>query len=71
MTFTPNFVVISACNCNNVGSYIDEGDIYAVSKFPITQLALGDVDQDFEFIYYTLGPMVCSTGKLSSILYLK
>ncbi len=68
MTFIPNIVLVVACNCRNSGSHIDEGDINAVNRFPITQLALGDVDTSGEYIHYTLGPLVCSTGKLICIL---
>ncbi len=60
---------VIACNCNNSYSTgeIDEGDINAVNRFPITQLALGDLDQEGEYIHYTLGPLVCyNVGKSSS-----
>ncbi len=55
------------CNCRNSGGNTDEGDINAVSRFPITQLKLGDLDSSTEYIYYTLGPLVCDNAGKSSL----
>ncbi len=55
--------MISACHCQNTGQQIDEGDINAVERLPITGLRLGDVDDNDEWIYFTLGPLICQKGK--------
>ncbi len=53
----------------NSGTHLDEGDINAVNRFLIIQLALGDVDESVEHIYYTLGPQECYNPGKSSVFH--
>ncbi len=56
-------IVTLDCHCQNYGQQIDEGDIHDVERLPITGLRLGDVDENDEWIYFTLGPLICQHGK--------
>ncbi len=53
----------SACNCVNThGNFVDVGYITASNLFPIKEMKYGDVDQSHEYIYHTLGPLMCPSG---------
>ena len=58
------YVNVSACNCgNSAGDQVDIGYMTTHNLFPIKEMKYGDVDQSHEYIYHTLGPLMCPAGQ--------
>ena len=52
------------CSLNDAVLRVDEGQITNTNRFPMTQLRLGDIDiKGVEYLWQTLGPLVCFIGE--------